>query len=158
MLAALAFAAGAAHAADKKAGFDALDKNNDGYLSRTEAAGNKALLTGFDVADKNNDGRLNRGEYIAATTKHKARKALDKPAEPDPGFNALDKNDDGFISRREARGNPYIKEHFKAADRNADGKLNRGEYLAVMAKRDVKTGGAKLGHALDQPAGTGSSR
>jgi Ca2+-binding EF-hand superfamily protein len=158
MLAALAFAAGAACAADKKPGFDALDKNNDGFLSRVEAAGNKTLLKGFDAADKNNDAKVSRAEYLAATTKQTARKAVNKPAEPDPGFNALDKNNDGFLSRREARGNPYLKNEFKSADSNHDRKLSRAEYLAVMAKRDVKTGGAKIGQALDKPAGAGSSR
>jgi Ca2+-binding EF-hand superfamily protein len=158
MFAALAFAAGAAYGADKKPGFDALDKNNDGFVSRTEAAGSKTLLKGFDAADKNSDGKLSRAEYAAVTTKQAVRKAVNKDPEPDPGFTALDKNHDGFLSRREARGNAFLKKEFKAADSNHDGKLSRGEYYAVMAKRDVKTGGAKVGHALDKPAGAGSSR
>ena len=155
-LAALALAAGAVQAADKpKSGFDALDKDNDGYLSRAEAAGNKRLLKGFDVADKNSDGKLSRSEYLAATAKRKARDVVNKPSDPDPGFNALDKNNDGYISRAEARGNPYLKKQFDAADNNQDGKLNRAEYVAVMAKKDVKTGAAKIEHGLDKPAAAG---
>ena len=158
MLAMLAFAAGTAYADDKKTGFDALDKNHDGVLTRAEAAGNPRLLKGFDVADKNNDGTLSRAEYLAATAKRKVRDVVNKPSDPDPGFNALDKNGDGFISRAEARGNPYLEKQFKSADSNHDGKLNRAEYLAVMAKKDLNTAKAKPEHALDKPASAGSSR
>jgi Ca2+-binding EF-hand superfamily protein len=156
VVAALALAAGGVYAADKpKSGFDALDKDNDGTLSRAEAAGNKRLLKGFDVADKNNDGKLSRSEYLAATAKRKVRDVVNKPSDPDPGFNALDKNNDGYISRAEARGNPYLKKQFDAADNNNDGKLNRAEYVAQMAKKDVKTGAAKVEHGLDRPASAG---
>lgn len=156
VLAALALAAGAVSAADKpKAGFDALDKNHDGYLTRAEAAGNKRLLKGFDVADKNNDGRLGRGEYLAATAKRKTRDVVNKPSDPDPGFNALDRNNDGYVSRAEARDNPYLKKQFDAADGNNDGRLNRAEYVAEMAKKDVKTGAAKVERGLDSSASSG---
>jgi Ca2+-binding EF-hand superfamily protein len=156
ILAALTLTAGAVQATDKpKSGFDALDRNNDGYLSRAEAAGNKRLLKGFDVADKNNDGKLSRGEYLAATAKRKVRDVVNKPSDPDPGFNALDKNNDGYISRAEARGNPYLKKQFDAADGNHDGKLNRAEYVAQMAKKDVKSGTAKVERSLDSPASAG---
>jgi Ca2+-binding EF-hand superfamily protein len=146
----LAFATGTAVADDKKTGFDALDKNNDGKLTRAEAAGNARLLKGFDVADKDNDGTLSRAEYLAATAKRKVRDVVNKPSDPDPGFNALDKNDDGFISRAEARGNPYLEKRFKSADKNNDGKLNRTEYVAVMAKKDLSTAKAKAEHSVDK--------
>jgi Ca2+-binding EF-hand superfamily protein len=150
--AAIALSSGAVCAADKKTGFDALDKNNDGYLTRAEAAGDKRLLKGFDVADKDNDGKLSRTEYLAATTKRKVKDAFNKPTDPDPGFNALDKNKDGYLSPSEARGNPYVAKEFKSADSNGDGKLSRAEYLAQMAKKDVSTGAAKVEHGLDKPA------
>ena len=156
MMASLALAVSAVYAADKpKAGFDALDKDHDGYLSRAEAAGDARLLKGFDVADKNSDGKLSRSEYLAATGKRKVRDVFNKPSDPDPGFNALDKNHDGYLSRAEARGNPYLKKQFDAADSNHDGKLNRAEYVAVMAKKDVKSGAAKVEHGLDRPAAAG---
>jgi Ca2+-binding EF-hand superfamily protein len=80
----LALAAGSAYGADKTAkadndpGFNALDKNNDGYITRAEAAGNPDLLKKFKEADKNNDGKLNRAEYLWAMTKKDAATVKDK--------------------------------------------------------------------------------
>jgi len=56
--------------------------------------------------------------------------------ENDPGFHALDKNKDGYISRLEAKGEPELAKNFDKWDLNNDGKLNRAEYLAAMAKED----------------------
>ena len=72
---ALALAVGYAFA-DKPAndpGFNALDKNNDGYLSRTEAAANPYLAKNFKKADKDGDGKLSRTEYLAVMTKKDLR-------------------------------------------------------------------------------------
>ena len=151
VLTVLALATGSAYAADKK-GFDALDRNNDGFVTRSEAAGNHRVLKGFDVADKNNDGKLSRTEYMTSATKRKVRDVVNKPSDPDPGFNALDKNNDGYLTRAEARGNPYLKKFFDRADGNNDGRLNRAEYVAEMAKKDVKTGAAKASTWPDRTA------
>src|SRR4051812_37840542 len=158
VIAAMTLAVGSAYAADKKTGFDALDKDNDGYVTRAEAAGNARLLKGFDVADKNNDGKLSRAEYLAATGKRKVKDIVGKESDADPGFNALDKNNDGHISRAEAKGNPYLAKNFDKADANNDGRLNRVEYLAAMGKKDVKTGAAKVEHGVDRSAGTGGTK
>jgi hypothetical protein len=112
----LALAAGSAVAADKDRdpGFNALDRNNDGWVTRAEATGNPYLSKRFKAADRNNDGKLNRVEYLAAMTKKDLK--LDGSAssgasasskDRDPGFNALDRNNDGWITRAEAGGNPY---------------------------------------------------
>ena len=148
IVAALVLAAGSAQAADKKTGFDALDKDNNGSLSRSEAAGDKRLLKGFDVADKDHDGKLSRTEYLTATTKRKVKDMVGAESDKDPGFSALDKNGDGVLSRAEAGENPYLKEKFKAADQDGNGKLSRSEYLAQMAKKDVSTGAAKVEHSV----------
>jgi Ca2+-binding EF-hand superfamily protein len=75
----------AAKAKDKDPGFNNLDKNNDGYLSRAEAKGNPDLAKHFKEVDKNNDGKLSRAEYLAFmgkkdlnTAKNKVQGALDK--------------------------------------------------------------------------------
>src|SRR3954467_4221178 len=82
--AALALAVGTAKAEDQigkdknDPGFNALDKDNDGYLSRAEAMGNPTLMKNFKQADKNNDGKLSRAEYLAAMTKQDAKAAKRK--------------------------------------------------------------------------------
>jgi Ca2+-binding EF-hand superfamily protein len=78
--AALALACGAGYAADadkereNKAhkGFNEMDKNADGKLTRAEAAGNKDLLAKWKNADSNNDGVLTRSEYLTVMAKKDA--------------------------------------------------------------------------------------
>ena len=80
----LALGMGTALAADKAKeakddpGFNKLDKNNDGYLSRSEAAKNSYLSKRFKEADKNGDGKLSRTEYLAVMTKKDLKSAKDK--------------------------------------------------------------------------------
>ena len=180
--AALALAVGTAKAEDKigkddkDPGFNALDKNNDGYISRAEALGNPNLSKKFKQADKNGDGKLSRTEYLrvmtaqdAATAKQKVANAVDRKKDRsaaagssatsgdkvgkdknDPGFNALDKNNDGYLTRVEAAGNPDLVKNFKQADKNGDGKLSRAEYLAAMTKKDAKTAKKKVENAVDR--------
>jgi len=50
-------------------GFNKLDRNNDGYLSRTEAMKNSYLRKNFKAADKDRDGKLSRTEYLEDMTK-----------------------------------------------------------------------------------------
>ena len=59
-------------------GFNNLDKNHDGYLSRTEAAGNPTLAKKFKDADRNHDGKLSRSEYLMTMTAQDARTAKKK--------------------------------------------------------------------------------
>lgn len=49
--------------------FRVLDKNNDGYLSKAEAAGNPDLAKRFKEADSNKDGKLSRMEYLKVMAK-----------------------------------------------------------------------------------------
>jgi len=65
--AAFALACGGAYAADK--GFNDMDKNADGKLTREEAKGNQDLLKRWKTADKNNDGVLTRTEYLQEMAK-----------------------------------------------------------------------------------------
>ena len=79
----LALGMGATLAADQSKndpGFNKLDKNNDGYLSRSEAAKNPYLAKRFKEADKNGDGKLSRTEYLAVMTKKDLKGAKDKVA------------------------------------------------------------------------------
>src|SRR5882762_2040779 len=102
--AALALAVGTGYAEDKigkdenDPGFHALDKNKDGYISRTEAAGNPALAKKFKQADKNGDGKLSRMEYLqamtkqdATTAKNKVERAIDKDEKKPSGSGSTSK-------------------------------------------------------------------
>ena len=79
----LALAMGSAYAAasgskDNDPGFNALDTNHDGQLSRSEAAGNPDLSKAFTAADKNQDGKLSRIEYLTVMTKKDFAAVKDK--------------------------------------------------------------------------------
>jgi Ca2+-binding EF-hand superfamily protein len=84
--AALALACGCAYAADTNKekenqahrGFNEMDKNADGKLTREEAAGNKDLLKRWKNADKNNDGYLTRPEYLQEMAKKDANTVKEK--------------------------------------------------------------------------------
>jgi Ca2+-binding EF-hand superfamily protein len=158
--AALAMACGAGYAADAdkdkehKAhkGFNEMDKNADGKLTRAEAAGNKDLLAKWKSADTNSDGVLTRTEYLKVmaakdfnTVKEKVT-GDDKQAKSDKtakneketkGFNDMDKDNDGKLTRTEAAGNKDLLAKWKEADKDNDGVLTRTEYLTVMAKKDA---------------------
>lgn len=105
--AALALAVGSAYAADKHAksdknviekqqekggalnndtSFRVLDKNNDGYLSKAESAGNRDLAKRFAEADDNKDGKLSRMEYLKVMAKidtHNAANKVSKSTDKD---------------------------------------------------------------------------
>ena len=82
--AAMALACGAAIAADKDAkkqkGFNQIDQNADGYVTRAEAtaAGRKDLISRWKQADGNNDGKLSRVEYLELMAKDDAHKVKEK--------------------------------------------------------------------------------
>ncbi|TAK86485.1 MAG: EF-hand domain-containing protein [Betaproteobacteria bacterium] len=83
--------------------------------------------------------------------------ATAKSQDKDPGFNALDTNHDGQLSKSEAAGNPYLAKRFKTTDKNHDGKLSRTEYLAVMARKDLRTVKDKVSHALGSKESSSSA-
>lgn len=80
---ALAFGAYAADdkdrqaAADPEPGFNNLDANNDGKLTRAEAAKDKSLAANFKEADRDNDGTLSRAEYLRVKGKKDIGRAAD---------------------------------------------------------------------------------
>jgi hypothetical protein len=54
-----------ASAGASASGFDRLDRNRDGFVSRDEARDANELNTRFTELDQNNDGKLSRDEYNA---------------------------------------------------------------------------------------------
>ncbi|HVL34927.1 MAG TPA: hypothetical protein VM489_04575 [Burkholderiales bacterium] len=67
--------------------------------------------------------------------------AADKDEGRHIGFNEMDKNDDGRLTREEVRaaGNTWLLQRFDEADKAGTGYLTRGEYLAVMGRKDLRT-------------------
>jgi Ca2+-binding EF-hand superfamily protein len=78
----MALACGAAFATDNEnkahKGFNDMDKNADGKLTRAEAKGNKELLSRWKEADSNNDGVVTRPEYLKLMAKIDANKVKEK--------------------------------------------------------------------------------
>jgi Ca2+-binding EF-hand superfamily protein len=155
--AAIALACGVAFAHEK--GFNDMDKNNDGRLSRSEAAGNKDVTGTWKQMDANNDGVVTRAEYLkvmakkdANTAKQKVAGKDDKPAKADrqaKGFNDMDKNNDGKLSRTEASGNKTLIAKWKELDSDNDGSLSRTEYLKDAARQDAAKVREGVGKTVD---------
>jgi hypothetical protein len=153
---ALTLAFGVVYADEK--GFNDMDKDRDGRLTRAEAAGNKTLLGKWKDADKNGDGVVTRAEYLAVMARqdfntvkekvtgkdsNKQTASRDRDSKEQRGFNDMDKNNDGKLTRAEAAGNKEVLGKWKEADKDGDGVLTRTEYLAVMARKDANTAKAK---------------
>lgn len=57
--------------------FDAIDRNNDGYLSKEEVAGDKELAKRLTKFDADKDGRLSVNEFIKANQDNDGRVLAD---------------------------------------------------------------------------------
>ena len=77
----LAMSALPGHAADDAPGFNELDRDGDGSLSRTEAAGNTSLAARFQEVDADGDGKLSRVEYLKTAAAQDIRKLRERAAE-----------------------------------------------------------------------------
>jgi hypothetical protein len=55
-----------------------------------------------------------------------------------PSFEQLDRNHDGYLDRHEAEWLPGLATIFDAADRRADGRLDKVEYAKALAMLDGK--------------------
>jgi Ca2+-binding EF-hand superfamily protein len=59
-------------------GFNEMDKNNDGKLSRAEAARNRELLSKWNELDRDNDGSLSRTEYLREMARQDTNKVKER--------------------------------------------------------------------------------
>jgi hypothetical protein len=71
-------APGAKPRASANARINKLDTNQDGMISRAEAAGNPKLVKAFNRIDVNKDDQLSRDELMAFKEKAKAARAAKK--------------------------------------------------------------------------------
>jgi hypothetical protein len=103
-----------------QAGFDRVDANGDGRISRGEWRYDGEM---FRRADQNNDNILSRREFLSADTE----------MNQENNFDNLDANNDGRIERSEW---PSSTVAFRRLDRNGDGVLRRSE----LASGDTNLG------------------
>ena len=75
---------------------------------------------------------------VATTQVSVARYAMSAPNGGQPTFEQLDRNRDGYVDRREAAVLPGLDAVFDAADRRADGKLDKVEYAKALAMIDER--------------------
>lgn len=103
-----------------------IDANQDGVITREEAAKHPRLAEKFDGLDKNRDGKLDAGErpHHRGGREHGGRHG------GHGGVAGLDNDGDGRISQAEAAKSPRIGESFAKIDRNRDGYLVRSELRA----------------------------
>lgn len=84
--AALALSFGTGQAADNTQqarevpGFNEMDKDDDGALTRAEAAGNPALAARFSEVDRDGDGKLSRFEYLRTMAAQDIRSVRERVA------------------------------------------------------------------------------
>lgn len=131
-----ALGAGTAWAAGQDAGspppppapLKSLDTNNDGKISRAEAAANPWLAKQFDALDKNKDGVLSRDELPHPPRGERGRG-------PGEWMSRLDTNHDGRISAAEAKADPKLAARFAQMDVNKDGFVDKADFELKMKQR-----------------------
>jgi Ca2+-binding EF-hand superfamily protein len=169
LLAVPALAADSKDASAGAPGFNELDRDNDGQITRSEAARNPTLAKRFAEADGDKDGRVSRAEYLKVmaakdftTLREKAATAIDPDTKVKPeerGFNDLDKDSDGKLSRAEAAGNPKVARKFAESDGDKDGYVSRAEYLKTAAAEDWRNARDSVADFIrpDDKSSSGSS-
>ncbi|MFP7723664.1 EF-hand domain-containing protein [Lysobacter sp. A3-1-A15] len=101
-----------------------LDADGDGRISKLEAAGNERLAARFDAADRNQDGYLVRSELMASAQVHRAEMQARHSERMQQKFAAADADGDGRLSRAEVEtGLPRIARMFAFMDEDRDGYL-----------------------------------
>ncbi len=131
--------------------FNALDKDEDGYISRAEF--NRSGELAFARMDTNNDGVLSAADPKPQPRSEDTRSEQTRQQQPQraqqprrerllqmptthsvEGMLAMyDSNNDGVVSRAEYEQGRAAQ--FAAVDSNADGKLSYDEYVAEFAAR-----------------------
>jgi Ca2+-binding EF-hand superfamily protein len=110
--------------------FGLLDRNGDGVITRDEM--DAARKAAFERLDANHDGYLDEEEFAARNPDPGAPIAppeIESRQKHDPRFIQLDRNGDGRISLEEYLADGH--DRFARADRNRDGKLTREEFDAL---------------------------
>ncbi|HEX2885263.1 EF-hand domain-containing protein [Vineibacter terrae] len=109
--------------AQRRAAFDRLDANKDGYVDRNESHAARAAV--FDRLDADKDGRLTVDELMST------RRGRGQGAKSQAGVNAQTDTATPVTDVRRAR----AERQLKRLDTDKDGTISRAEWLAVDDRR-----------------------
>lgn len=127
---------------DKPISFSEVDVDNNGTVSRLEAASLPGVGTNFDKADRNGDMRLSREEFDRFDWKQGAASAgAGAPTDQDA-------QGEGKAKARQdksSRAHPDLAERFEQADANGDGQLSKSEFSAYAEPQGGASTGASTG-------------
>lgn len=125
-------------------GFDLLDTNKDGKVTKEEFAAFRAAK--FTEADADKDGKLSAEEMVAMRQKAEAARKTEMAKAM---IARLDSDKDGFLTTAEMEAMPKMDKMFDRVDANADGAISTEEMEAAKArmaehqgKRHGKHGGS----------------
>lgn len=108
--------------------FKMADTDNDGSLTRDEAKAMPRVAKNFDAIDADKSGSVTLAE-IRASMKERAREMHDRGEER---FKAADKNADGALDREEAEAMPRVAQNFDAIDADKSGTVSGKEIHEYM--------------------------
>ncbi len=130
-----------------------LDANQDGKISKEEAAG-RPLAKAFAALDRNKDGYLDRSElavWVQRAARANAGKAGKGQGAADIAarnntfdFDSLDKDADGRLTMEELQGTKWA-ELFDKIDTNKDGHIERKEFENYLKQTAAESAKAEAG-------------
>lgn len=114
-------------------GVVAADKDGDGRISRSEAAGLERIATSFDQIDANRDGYIVRSELTKYHERMRPQREAERAKRAEERFAAADLNKDGKLSRVEVSEKmPRLEKAFAFMDEDRDGFLTRDDLKPSM--------------------------
>ncbi len=111
------------------------DKDGDGRISKAEAASMPWLVKDFDAIDRNRDGFVVRSELRSYHERMRPQREAEEAKRAEERFAAADLNHDGKLSRVEVSEKmPRLSRSFAFMDEDRDGYLTRDD-LKPMPRR-----------------------